>query len=51
MPSGEKHADPVKPRLGLWDTMSIIVGIVVGVSIFKAPPLIFANVATPWHGL
>jgi len=51
MPSGSKNADSVKPRLGLWDTVSIIVGIVVGVSIFKAPPLIFANVANPWQGL
>ena len=40
-----------KARLGLWDTISIIVGIVVGVSIFKAPPLIFANVATPGQAL
>ena len=37
-------------ELRLWDTVSIIIGIVVGVSIFKAPPLIFSNVATPWHG-
>ena len=48
---GDKNTDPVQRRLGLWDTVSIIVGIVVGVSIFKAPPLIFANVETPWHGL
>jgi len=51
MPPGGKNPDSVKPRLGLWDTVSIIVGIVVGVSIFKAPPLVFANVATPWQGL
>jgi amino acid transporter len=44
-----ENAAHVKSQLGLWDTISIIVGIVVGVSIFKAPPLIFANVATPWH--
>lgn len=30
------------------DGISIIVGIVVGVSIFKSPPLIFSNVAGPW---
>jgi amino acid transporter len=39
------------PRLGVWDGVSIIVGIVVGVTIFKAPPLIFANVSGPWQGL
>lgn len=38
-----------RQQLSLWDTISIIVGIVVGVSIFKAPPMIFANVATPWQ--
>ena len=48
---GDKNTDPVQRRLGLWDTVSIIVGIVIGVSIFKAPPLIFANVANPWQGL
>ena len=51
MPSGGQNAESVKRRLGLWDAVSIIVGIVVGVSIFKAPPLIFANVATLWQGL
>lgn len=43
--------DAPNARLGLWDTISIIVGIVVGVSIFKAPPLIFANVASPGQAL
>ncbi len=49
MADQSEHAAHVKSQLGLWDTISIIVGIVVGVSIFKAPPMIFANVATPWH--
>jgi amino acid transporter len=39
------------PSLSLWDTVSIIVGIVVGVSIFKVPGLIFANVSSPLEGL
>ena len=37
--------------LSLWDAVSIIVGIVVGVSIFKVPGLIFANVSSPLEGL
>lgn len=37
--------------LSLWDVVSIIVGIVVGVSIFKVPGLIFANVSSPLEGL
>ena len=42
---------PVKPQLGLWDAVSIIVGIVIGSSIYKTPPLIFNNVHSPWEGL
>jgi basic amino acid/polyamine antiporter, APA family len=38
-------------RLGLWDTVSIIVGIVVGTSIFRAPMLVFQNVGGPWQAL
>jgi basic amino acid/polyamine antiporter, APA family len=38
-------------ELGLWDAVSVIVGIVVGVSIFEAPPTVFANVGTPWAGV
>ncbi|HPD15563.1 MAG TPA: amino acid permease [Planctomycetota bacterium] len=38
-------------RIGLWDCISIIVGIVIGVSIFKVPGLIFSNVSGPWVGL
>lgn len=48
--------NPDKPenlpaRLGLWDAVSIIVGIVVGVSIFRAPPLVFSNTAGPWAAI
>lgn len=47
---------PTKPEkqraeLGLWDAVSVIVGIVVGVSIFKVPPVVFGNVGAPWEGL
>lgn len=38
-------------QLGLWDTISIIIGIVIGTSIFTTPPTIFENVAGPWEGL
>jgi amino acid transporter len=37
--------------LGLWDAVSVIVGIVIGSTIFRSPPLIFGNVAGPWEGL
>jgi APA family basic amino acid/polyamine antiporter len=38
-------------QLGLWDTVSIIVGIVIGTSIFKVPELIFRSASNPWMGL
>jgi amino acid transporter len=38
-------------QLGLFDTISIIIGIVIGASIFTTPPTIFENVAGPWEGL
>jgi amino acid transporter len=37
--------------LGLWDTVSIIIGIVIGSSIFETAPAIFENVYNPWQGL
>ncbi len=46
------HADEtesVSANLGFWDTVSIIVGIVVGVAIFKSPQVIFNNVNGPWQ--
>jgi APA family basic amino acid/polyamine antiporter len=37
--------------LGLWDAVSIIVGIVVGSGIFETPPLILRQVSGPWLAL
>jgi APA family basic amino acid/polyamine antiporter len=39
------------PQLGLWDAVSLVIGIVVGTSIFRASPLVFQNTAGPWHAL
>src|SRR3990172_2760577 len=42
-------APAVEPRLGVWDTVSIIVGIVVGTAIFRSSPIVFQSVSTaPW---
>jgi len=38
----------VRAPLGLWDTVSLIVGIIVGVGIFKAPGEVFLNLGGPW---
>jgi len=39
------------PKLGVWDALSIIVGIVVGTAIFRSPTMVFQNVAGPWQAL
>lgn len=38
-------------RLTLWDTVSILVGIVVGTAIFRSSPIVFQNTATAWGAL
>jgi APA family basic amino acid/polyamine antiporter len=50
----ESPSDPQEKRpaeLGLWDAVSVIVGIVVGVSIFEVPPKVFGNVGASWQGI
>jgi amino acid transporter len=54
--SGSVHhqvdpSSPVAPRLGLWDAVSIIVGIVVGTSVFRSTGIIFDNAGTPWMAM
>lgn len=45
------HADEPSPSLGLWDAVSLVVGIVVGTSIFRASTQVFQNTASPWQSL
>jgi amino acid transporter len=42
---------PIAPRLGLWDAVSIIVGIVVGTSIFRTPAIIFDKAGGGWTAI
>jgi APA family basic amino acid/polyamine antiporter len=46
-------ADDVRARapLGLWDVVSIMLGIVVGAGIYETPPIVLQNVAGPWEAL
>ncbi len=37
--------------LGVWDTASLLIGIVVGTAIFKSPPFVFGNVESAASGL
>ncbi len=51
MATADGGKGPVQARLGLWDAVSIIVGIVIGSSIYETPPTIFQNVSGPWAAL
>ncbi len=46
-----RSPEAVTPRLGLWDATSIIVGIIIGVGIFKLPATIFASAPGPWEAI
>lgn len=45
------ESDDTSRSLQLRDTVSIIVGVVVGTAIFRFPTLVFQNVAGPWQAL
>src|SRR5215475_10555237 len=49
--SAEVTQSPVAPKLGLWDAVSIIIGIVVGTSIFRSTATIFDNAGGPWTAM
>ena len=36
-----------RSKLGLWDAVSIIVGIVIGAGIYETAPAVFANAGGP----
>jgi amino acid transporter len=42
---------PSAGQLGLWDTVSIIIGIVIGTTIFYVPGGVFGSVQNVWVGL
>jgi amino acid transporter len=49
--SAEVAQSPVAPKLGLWDAVSIIVGIVVGTTIFRSTAIIFFKSGGPWTAM
>jgi len=50
-PSSAQSPPTETARLGMWDAISIIVGIVVGTAIYKVPRLIFGSVSDAWIGM
>src|SRR5688572_23756650 len=51
MDTGTQHHDAIEAKLGLWDAVSIIVGITIGVGIFVTPPDIFAQAPHPAYAI
>ena len=51
MDTNAKHPDVIEAKLGLWDAVSIIVGIIIGVGIFETPHDIFAAVPHPAYAI
>src|SRR6516162_8664025 len=48
MGSAEEQIQTVKPQLGFWDAVSIMVGIVIGTTIYEMPPTIAKTLTGPW---
>jgi APA family basic amino acid/polyamine antiporter len=46
----QSNADAAQ-RLGLWDAVSLVIGIVVGTSIFRSTADIFQSTSGPWQAL
>jgi basic amino acid/polyamine antiporter, APA family len=47
MDTNAKTPETIEANLGLWDAISIIVGIIIGVGIFETPPRVFAVAPNP----
>jgi APA family basic amino acid/polyamine antiporter len=47
MDTNAKHHDAIEAKLGLWDAVSMIVGIIIGVGIFEMPHTVFKQVPHP----
>ncbi len=51
MEAPARESRPIQTRLGLWDTTSIIVGIIIGVGIYATPANVFNYAPGPWWAL
>lgn len=48
-PSSSAGDEPAATPLGLWDAVSLVVGIVVGTAIFRTSTEVFQNTTGPWQ--
>jgi amino acid transporter len=51
MEATRREPELIEARIGLWDAVSLIVGIIVGVGIFEIPLKIFKAAPGPWEAL
>jgi APA family basic amino acid/polyamine antiporter len=51
MDTNAKPSDAIEAKLGLWDAVSIIVGIIIGAGIFATPQDIFKQVPHPAYAI
>jgi amino acid transporter len=51
MDPNRKDTAKIEAKLGLWDAVSIVVGIIIGVGIFATPASIFEKVPNVWAGM
>lgn len=51
MSAPTSSAEKETAALSVWDAVSLIIGIVIGTTVFKMSGLIFANMPDPWTGL
>src|SRR5438552_237464 len=51
MATSPAASEPIPGRLSLWDAISIIVGIIIGVGIYATPAHVFRNVSGPGEAL
>lgn len=51
MPTQTKNDRASRAQLGVWDSVSIIIGIVIGVGIHETAPTIFESAGGPWTAM
>jgi basic amino acid/polyamine antiporter, APA family len=49
--AAQRDEGAVEGSLGLWDAVSLVVGIVVGTAIFRSSTDVFLNTSGPWQAL
>jgi len=49
--TADSSSPGIRAHLSLWDAVSIIIGIIIGATIYESPPFVFKNTGNPWLGL